>query len=407
MEMSNFTAKLKSLKLELGEDLIVHLVLISLPTNFGQFKVDYNTQKDKWSLNEFISYCVQEEERLQRDKIDSAHFASTSQNKKRKNIKAMLNALGAISFMIPLQDLFFEMGNVRILEEVDFEKEENIRNVVFKEESINDIGQVLVLITVQETIPIIGNNQNKTMMRRSIRGRRHAILDDYIIFLQEHEDDIGLTKDDPINFCQVMQSSNSQKCIDAMKDKMKSMQDNDIWNLVKLLEGVKPIGCKWIFKTKNDSKGNIKKYKAHLVAKGFTQKKDIATKKPFLQHSDIKRSFSRYPRLSQENYVNKVLDRFDMKDSKLGDTPIAKGDKFSLKQCPKNDLERNEMQKISYASVVGSLMYLNDLGMHHWKTVKRVMPYLKRTKAYMLTYWKFEGLEIIKYSDSDFNKVDG
>ncbi|RDY13092.1 hypothetical protein CR513_02034, partial [Mucuna pruriens] len=38
MEMSNLVAKLKSLKLELGEDLIVHLILISLPTHFGQFK---------------------------------------------------------------------------------------------------------------------------------------------------------------------------------------------------------------------------------------------------------------------------------------------------------------------------------------------------------------------------------
>ncbi|XP_028189394.1 uncharacterized protein LOC114375743 [Glycine soja] len=58
MEMSNLASKLKSLKLEHGEDLLVHLVLISLPAHFGQFKVSYNTQKDKWSLNELISHCV-------------------------------------------------------------------------------------------------------------------------------------------------------------------------------------------------------------------------------------------------------------------------------------------------------------------------------------------------------------
>ena len=67
MEMFNLTSKLKALKLELGEDLLVQLVLISLPAHFGQFKVSYNTQKDKWSLNELISHCVQEEERLQRE----------------------------------------------------------------------------------------------------------------------------------------------------------------------------------------------------------------------------------------------------------------------------------------------------------------------------------------------------
>ncbi|RDY00140.1 hypothetical protein CR513_16716, partial [Mucuna pruriens] len=54
MEMSNLTSKLKSLKLELGENLLMHLVLISLPIHFGQFKVSYNTQKDKWSFNELI-----------------------------------------------------------------------------------------------------------------------------------------------------------------------------------------------------------------------------------------------------------------------------------------------------------------------------------------------------------------
>ncbi|RDX91825.1 hypothetical protein CR513_26151, partial [Mucuna pruriens] len=63
------------------------------------------------------------------------------------------------------------------------------------------------------------------------------------------------------------------------------------------------------------------------------------------------------PRLLQENYNNKILDRFDMKDSKPRDTLIIKGDKFSLMQYPQNDLERNEMQKISYVLVVKILMY--------------------------------------------------
>ena len=92
MEMSHITSKLKALKLELSEDLLVHLVLISLPNQFSQFKVSYNCQKEKWTLNELISYCVQEEERLKQEKTESAHLASTSKDngkdkkgKKRKN----------------------------------------------------------------------------------------------------------------------------------------------------------------------------------------------------------------------------------------------------------------------------------------------------------------------------------
>ena len=45
MEISNPTSKLKLPKLEIYEDLIVYLVLISLPTSFIQFKVSYNSQK--------------------------------------------------------------------------------------------------------------------------------------------------------------------------------------------------------------------------------------------------------------------------------------------------------------------------------------------------------------------------
>ena len=52
MEMSHLASKLRAHKLDLSEDLLVHLVLISLPTQFNQFKVSYNCQKETWSLNE-------------------------------------------------------------------------------------------------------------------------------------------------------------------------------------------------------------------------------------------------------------------------------------------------------------------------------------------------------------------
>ena len=112
-------------------------------------------------------------------------------------------------------------------------------------------------------------------LRRSTRERRKTNSEDYVVFLQEHEDEINMMEDDPINFHQAKQSSDSQKWIDAMNEEYKSMQDNDVWDLVPLPKGAKPIGCKWIFKTKRDSKGDVERYKAHLVAKGFTQKKDI------------------------------------------------------------------------------------------------------------------------------------
>ena len=64
MEMSNLVTRLKALKLELSKDILMHLVLISLPTQFSPFKISYNTQKEKWILKELIAQCVQKEERL-------------------------------------------------------------------------------------------------------------------------------------------------------------------------------------------------------------------------------------------------------------------------------------------------------------------------------------------------------
>jgi hypothetical protein len=61
--------------------------------------------------------------------------------------------------------------------------------------------------------------------------------------------------------------------------------------------------------------------------------------------------------LSLRNYIEKILKRYDMKNSKLRDTPLAKGDKFYLKQYSQNDLEKNIMKEIPYASLVGSIIY--------------------------------------------------
>ncbi|KAL4011851.1 hypothetical protein IC575_028915 [Cucumis melo] len=61
--------------------------------------------------------------------------------------------------------------------------------------------------------------------------------------------------------------------------------------------------------------------------------------------------------LSQNAYINKVLEKFKMDKCSSSVVPIKKGDKFSLMQCPKNELERNQMETIPYASTVGSLLY--------------------------------------------------
>jgi hypothetical protein len=61
--------------------------------------------------------------------------------------------------------------------------------------------------------------------------------------------------------------------------------------------------------------------------------------------------------LSQKAYIEKMLKRFNMDKSKATPIPLAKGDKFSEAQYPKNKLELDEMKDIPYTSAIGSLMY--------------------------------------------------
>ena len=56
---------------------------------------------------------------------------------------------------------------------------------------------------------------------------------------------------------------------------MNYMASNRVWDLVEFPDGVTVIKCKWAFKKKKDSLGNIERHKARLVAKGFTKRVGI------------------------------------------------------------------------------------------------------------------------------------
>ena len=60
-----------------------------------------------------------------------------------------------------------------------------------------------------------------------------------------------------------------------MSEEYKSIKENKVQELILLPKGAKPIGYKWIFKTKQDANGNVERYKTCLMAKGFTQRKGI------------------------------------------------------------------------------------------------------------------------------------
>ena len=76
----------------------------------------------------------------------------------------------------------------------------------------------------------------------------------------------------PETFSQAMSSKESNSWYSAMKEVMNSMTSNRVWDLIELPDGIKAIGCKWVFKTKKDSLGNIERHNTRLIAKGFNKR---------------------------------------------------------------------------------------------------------------------------------------
>jgi len=76
--------------------------------------------------------------------------------------------------------------------------------------------------------------------RRSQRVRKSAISDDYQVYNSEEVQMEG----DPTSFEEAMRSSYSSEWLEDMKDEMKSMSTNDVWDLEEIPNGAKTVGCK-------------------------------------------------------------------------------------------------------------------------------------------------------------------
>jgi hypothetical protein len=110
-------------------------------------------------------------------------------------------------------------------------------------------------------------------LRRSVRERRlperYTPYDFYSIF------SLSIIDDDPRIVREAVDSEDGNLWKKAKDEEMDALDKNEVWYLVKFPTGRNPLGRKWVFKKKLNSKGKVEKHKCRLVAKGYSQVKGI------------------------------------------------------------------------------------------------------------------------------------
>ncbi|KAL4283067.1 hypothetical protein GQ457_16G017470 [Hibiscus cannabinus] len=138
-----------------------------------------------------------------------------------------------------------------------------------------------------------------------------------------------------------------------MRSEMDSMLENQVWTLVEPSEGIKPIGCKWVFKKKTNMDGNVQTYKGRLVVEAAFHDYEI-------WQMDVKTAF-----------LNGKLEE---------DVYMTQPEGFVT---PENTGKANPSEG-------------------HWTAVKNILKYLRRTKDVFLVYGGEEELRMKGYTDSSF-----
>jgi hypothetical protein len=123
------------------------------------------------------------------------------------------------------------------------------------------------LTTTPDSRNIMGQQQTEaqTELRRSSRlsKRPQRLIETANVAAEVTE---------PKTFEEASRCKESVEWRKAMESEIHSLKQNGTWSIQELPNGKTAIGCKWVYKAKTDDEGNVIRYKARLVAQGFSQK---------------------------------------------------------------------------------------------------------------------------------------
>ncbi|RWR99148.1 polyprotein-like protein, partial [Dinothrombium tinctorium] len=174
-----------------------------------------------------------------------------------------------------------------IFKQTDFEKIFELKSKSYGETNSIDLSHEKSEIEYEEqkSIKTVGvsepviNISDKRRSQRVNKGKPPERYGNLVSYGKLAES--AYTASEPSSWKEAIVCNHSEMWIEAAKEEIDSLLKNETWELCELPKGKEVIGCKWVFKVKEDEKGNIKRYKARLVAKGYTQKYGIDFEETF------------------------------------------------------------------------------------------------------------------------------
>ena len=161
----------------------------------------------------------------------------------------------------------------------------------------NIIPSVSVLLS--DSVPLDTSSQDpqQCKSKRVIILRHHFEIERKAFMCTPQDED------EPKSYKEVLSSLAFEKWKATMIKEMESMKKNQVWDLVDIPPRRKTIGNKWVLKVKCKADRSIERYKAQLMAKGYTQMEGV----------DYEKTFSLVVRFASIHLILAIVAHLDLK----------------------------------------------------------------------------------------------
>ncbi|PKI52912.1 hypothetical protein CRG98_026743, partial [Punica granatum] len=304
LDMIGYVETLGRLGFPLGQELATYLVLQSLPNSYSQFIMSYNMNDYNKPLPELLNMLRTAEHDISKGKsilmVQGTKRKDKGKSKGKRAKGASIMGVLKPKAKVVNDDYCFHKRNCKVyLEELKKKKgsetstSESIETCepclmgkmtkapfTGKGERASDhlalihtdvCGPVNKLAREQVPQGVVAQSSAQVTQEPRWSSRIRHEPERYEFLVTQNNDVLLIDNDEPTTYAEAVIGPDSEKWLEAMRSEMEFMYTNQVWTLVDPPEGVKPIGCKWVFKKKTDMDGNVITFKGRLVAKGFRQ----------------------------------------------------------------------------------------------------------------------------------------